>query len=132
MSEGVCGYLRILFRRSGKSDAGISRTAIVLGTTAMRILRHTMGIGTRPANESAPSIRHMPPQIGTRRRILVASGGSPLRPQDVFAHGQPFPHSTYCAYESKVDTPLLQRFKIAFLNDLGRLEKLHVLELVDT
>ena len=106
MSEGACGYLRISSLRLRRSVAGILCTAIALGSTAMRILRHTLGIGTRPANESAPSTLHTPPQIGTKHQILAASEGSPLPPQDSFGSGQSLTQSTYCAYESQVDTPL--------------------------
>ena len=106
MSEGACGYLRISSLRLRRSDAGILYTVIALGPNAMQILRHTLGSGIRPANESAPSILYTPPRIGTKHQILAESGGIPLRPQDIFGFGQSLPHSTYSAYESQVDTPL--------------------------
>ena len=71
----------------------------------MRILRHTLGIGIRPANESTPSILHTPPRIGTKRQILAESEDIPLRLQDIFGFVQSLPHAIYSTYESKGDTP---------------------------
>ena len=75
----------------------------------MRILRHTLGIGIRPANESTPSILHTPPRIGTKRQILAESEDIPLRLQDIFGFVQSLPHAIYSTYESKVDTPFSQK-----------------------
>jgi hypothetical protein len=106
MSEAACECLQRSFRPLVRSDAGTSSSGTGLWPFATQTFPRRPGIETHPATESARCTPHRRPRTGTTRRIPVAYVGNPRRPQDVFVLRPASLHTTSCAYESEVDSPL--------------------------
>ena len=106
MSEAACECLQRSFRPLVRSDAGTSSSGTGLSPFAMQTFPRRPGIETRPTTESARNIPNRRPRTGTTRQIPVAYVGNPRRPQDVLVLRPASPHTTSCAYEREVDSPL--------------------------
>jgi hypothetical protein len=113
MSEAACECLQRSFRPLVRSDAGTSSSGTGLWPFAMQSLPRRPGIENHPATESARGTPHRRPQTGTTRQIPVAYVGNPRRPQDVFVLRPASLHTTSCAYEREVDSPLVEIWSTA-------------------
>ena len=84
----------------------MSNTGTGLWPFAMQTFRRRPSIETHPTTESVPGTRRKPSRTGTTHRIPAACEGNPRRPRDVFALLPASLHTTSCAHEREVDSPL--------------------------